>query len=236
MKTFMTSVLLIVIIGNIGALDIDSYQFIDHLRGISAPGGPEVFGGSVVFTASASHQRVGVAFAHEGFARVHWFRHLMLPADSALVDSGIMFHAQPFPAGLGYLDYRLIIGGLWTTDPFNPLTVTSPAGIVQSRVALPVTPQAVLAAAQQPGSFRFNFRAAPGEIVTVGGSFNNWDPFMYELREVSPGFFTLTLPLPPGRFEYVFFHRGEPVPDPANMRRLYTRGGRAVSEAVVNGF
>jgi hypothetical protein len=202
----------------------------------------------VVFTTGASHQRVGIAFAHEGFARVHWFRQFFLPRDYAelfedgrvirdidtTVDSGIMFHIQTIPLGARYLDYRLIIDGLWTADPLNPVTVTNSAGIVKSRVALPAPSQTMFAAALHPGTFQFNFRAEPGEIVTVGGSFNNWDPFMFEMREVSPGFFSLTLPSPPGRFQYVFFHRGEPVPDPANMRRLYRRDGRVVSEAIVH--
>jgi len=249
MKTFITPALLILIIGNIGAVDTESYQFIDYLRSLSTPGRPEIFQNAVVFTANSLHQRVGIAFAHEGFARVHWFQRLMLPRDHAElvvegrgrrrtvvdpnVDSGIMFHVEIIPDGLRYMDYRLVIDGLWTANPLNPLTVRNSTGIVHSRVRLPVPPQATLAAARQPGTFQFNFRAPPGEIVTVGGCFNNWDPFMYELREVSPGFYTLTLPLPPGRFQYVFFHRGEPIPDPANMRRLYSREGRVVSEAVV---
>jgi len=248
MKTFVASALLILIIGSIEAADIGTYQFIDHLRGISAPMQPEIFGNAVVFTASSAYHRVGVSFAHEGFARVHWFQRLMLPRDSAelaeggrsrraiapYVDSGIMFHAQVIPQGARYVDYRLVIDGLWTSDPLNPLTVTGPAGIVQSRVLVPAGVQAAaLAAAPQVGSFQFNFRAPPGETVTVAGSFNNWDPFMFPLRETSPGFFTLTLPLPPGRFQYAFFHRGEQFPDPANMRRLYSREGRVVSEAIV---
>ena len=246
-KTLIISALLTLIIGNIGAVDIGSYQFIDHLRSMSAPGRPEIFGNGVIFTANALHQRVGISFAHESFSRVHWFQRFMIPRDRSelyvggrlqrniapYVDSGIMFHVQTIPEGVQYLDYRLVIDGLWTADPLNPLTFTNPSGIVLSRIPLPVRAQATLASARQPGAFQFNFRAPPGEIVTVGGSFNNWDPFMYELREVSPGFFTLTLPLPPGRFQYVFFHRGEPIPDPSNMRRLYTRDGRAVSEAIV---
>ena len=246
-KTIIISMLLTLIIGNIGAVDTGSYQFIDLLRNRPAPGAPEIFGNGIVFTASSSHHRVGVSFAHEGFARVHWFQRFMIPRDRAelyaegrpirnispYVDSGILFHVHAIPEGARYLDYRLVIDGLWTADPLNPLTVTNPSGIVLSRLPLPARAQPTLAAARQPGTFQFNFQAPPGEIVTVGGSFNNWDPFMYELREVSPGFFTLTLPLPPGRFQYVFFHRGEPVPDPSNMRRLYRRDGRAVSEAVV---
>ena len=245
MKTFITTALLILIIGNIEAVDTRSYHFIDFLRSISAPGKPEIFGNGVIFTASSSHQRVGISFAHEGYARVHWFQRLMIPGDMAEIeaagrnrrnidpniDSGIMFHLAIIPEGIKNMDYRLVIDGLWTADPLNPLTVTGPSGVVQSRVSLPERPQAVLASA--PGTFRFNFRAPPGEIVTVAGTFNNWDPFMYELRETSPGFYTLTLPLPPGNFQYVFFHRGEQHYDPANMRRLYTRYGRVISVGVV---
>jgi len=248
MKTLIASALLILIIGNIQAADIETFQFIDYLRGISAPGRPEIFGNTVIFTASSVHQRVGVSFAHEGFARVHWFQRFMLPRDSAEIaeggrsrraidpyfDSGIMFHIQAIPEGIRYLDYRLVIDGLWTANPLNPLAITGPAGIVQSRVLVPPAVQAAVgAAARQVGAFQFNFRAPPGELVTVAGSFNNWDPFMFPLRETSPGFFTLTLPLPPGRFQYVFFHRGEQLPDPTNMRRLYSREGRVVSEAIV---
>ena len=247
MKTFIIPALLILIIGNIGAVDTGSYQFIDYLRSLNAPGRPEVFQNSVIFTASSAYQRVGIAFAHEGFARVHWFRPFMVPRDHSElfidgrfqrrmdpnIDSGIKFHVQTIPDGLSYMDYRLVINGLWTADPLNPLFVTNPAGIVHSRVPIPPRPQAAFAAARQPGTFQFIFRAPPGEIVTVAGSFNNWDPFMYELRETSPGFYTLTLPLPPGRFQYAFFHRGEKVPDQANMRRLFTRDGRVVSEGVV---
>jgi len=247
MKTFITTALLILIIGNIGAVDTGSYQFIDFLRGISAPGKPQIFENGVVFTASSAYQRVGISFAHEDYARVHWFQRLMVPRDPAdfaaagrtrrniepLADSGVMFHLEIIPEGIQNIDYRLVIDGLWTADPLNPITVTGPSGVVQSRFPLPARPQAVLAQVSLPGTFRFNFRAPPGEIVTVGGSFNNWDPFMYELRETSPGFYTLTLPLPPGNFQYVFFHRGQQVYDPANLRRLYTRYGRVVSVATV---
>ena len=148
------------------------------------------------------------------------------------IDSGIMFHAAPIPGNLKNMDYRMIIDGLWTTDPLNPLTVTSPAGILESRFPLPEKPKTA-AAAPDPGTYIFSYRTLPGMTITVSGSFNNWDPFMYELRETSPGFYTLSLPLLPGRFQYAFFHRGELIPDPANPRSTYSREGRIVSEAIV---
>ena len=244
MKAFLLSALLIIIIGNIGAVDIESYQFIDYLRSISAPGKPEIFEDGVLFTAPSAYNRVGISFAWEGYAKVHWFRRLMIPRDSSELmvkgkiqkkmnpneDSGIMFHYQTIPENIKNMDYRIIIDGLWTTDPLNPLSVTGPAGIAESRVPLPEKPKTYQYAAP-PGTYCFSYHAPPGETIALAGTFNNWDPFMYELREQSPGFYTLTLPLPPGRFQYVFFYRGEPVPDPANPVSRYSREGLIVSEA-----
>ena len=252
MKAFITAMLLIFIIGNIGAVDIESYLFIDHIRAISVPGRPEIYEDGVIFTAPSSYQRVGISFAHEAYAKVHWFKRLVLPRDPAEIaeegkdqkktdpnrDSGVMFHFESIPRDAKNMDYRMIINGLWTADPLNPLTVTGPSGLVESRVTLtaavgspgiPGTPGGGTPA----GTYRFCYQAPPGETITVGGSFNNWDPFMYELQELSPGFYTLVLPLPPGTFQYVFFHRGERSPDPANSRRLYSRDGKIVCEAVV---
>ena len=246
MKAFFTTALLIIIIGNIRAVDIESYQFIDHIRAITAPGKPEIYGDGVIFTAPSSFHRVGISFASEGYAKVYWFKRLMLPKDSAELvvtgrhqkdidpnrDSGIMFHLQPIPGDIENMDYRLIIDGLWTTDPLNPVTVTGPSGVVESRVPLPPKPKTP-AAGPGPGTYRFNYQGPPGETVTVGGSFNHWDPFMYELRETSPGFYTLSLPFPPGSFQYVFFLRGEQLPDSNNPQKLYTHDGTIVSVAVV---
>nr|AGS52451.1 hypothetical protein [uncultured bacterium contig00101] len=246
MKAYIAAALLIFIIGNIWAVDIDSYQFIDYLRAISEPRRPEIYGDGVLFTASDSLKRVGVSFAHENYTKIHWFKRLRIPRDqSELVvngkvqkkmdpnqDTGILFHFEPIPDSIKNMDYRMIIEGLWTADPLNPVAVLGPFGVVESRISLPEKPPPYIAATA-PGTYNFSYRAPPEEIVTVGGSFNNWDPFMYKLRETSPGFYTLSLPLPQGVFQYVFFHRGEWIPDPANTRNRYSRDGRVVSEALV---
>jgi len=247
MKTFLKTALLIFIIGKIWAVDTESYQFIDHLRALSMPGMPEIYEDAVLFTAPSSFRRIGISFAYEGYAKVHWFRQLLVPRDPAelaaagknrynqdpLKDSGIMFHLQLIPENLKNMDYRMIIDGLWTADPLNPLTVSGSSGVLESRVPLPVKSTAQRPGGTMPGSYRFSLRAPPGEYITLGGSFNNWDPFMYELRELSPGSYSLTLPLPPGSYQYVFFSRGEQFPDPVNPRKLYTREGRIVSELII---
>jgi hypothetical protein len=246
MKVFMATALLILFIGNIWAVDTESYQFIDYLRAITTARAPEIYADGVLFTAPSSYKRVGISFAHEGFSRVHWFKKLMVPKDSAellvkgkiqknidpLEDSGLLFHFEIIPVNIANMDYRMIIDGLWTTDPLNPRTYLGASGIVESRVPLPPKPE-TSAEKTPPGTYRFSFLAAPGETITVGGSFNNWDPFMYELREESPGFYTLLLPLPPGSFQYVFFYRGEWIADTANAKCLYSPDGRIVSEGVV---
>jgi hypothetical protein len=149
------------------------------------------------------------------------------------VETGILFYVYTPPAELKELAYRMVIDGLWSTDPGNPLERRVPGGFSQSLVYLPPRPPARGPSAADPGVLSLRYSAGPGERITVGGDFNGWDPFMYELRETSPGYYTLNLPLPPGTYRYVFFHRGERVIDPGNPRMVYTREGKTASEALI---
>ncbi|QQO09562.1 glycogen-binding domain-containing protein [Breznakiella homolactica] len=250
MKYFNCLMLLLLIIGNISAVDTESYQFIDHLLSISGPKAPEIYEDAVIFTVPSSYRRVGITFAHEGFSKIYWFRNLMVsgeipqsgntetppkPPRITEVDSGFLFHVFNFPEGLSQLEYRLIINGLWTTDPMNPRTkLDSGTGLTLSVLELPALRKVDSIFDAPPGHLRFIYSAPSGEAVTVAGSFNGWDPFMYELRETSPGYYTLTLPVPPGTYQYVFFHRGRRVPDPGNPNTVFTREGTAASEIRVN--
>jgi hypothetical protein len=246
MKKHIVLTLLMAIIGNIGALDTGSYQFIDRLLGLKGPGEPHVFEDGIIFTAPSSHRRVGIAFAHEGFSRVYWFQTLMVREEPAKIpaggkpppesyrDSGIRFYAFTIPEDLREVEYRLVIEGLWTFDPLNPRRRLDPAsGQIRSFVPCGEVKRPPVPVDMSPGLLTFTYAAESGERITVGGSFNGWDPFMYELRESSPGSYSLTLPLPPGVYQYVFFHRGERFPDPRNSRRVYTREGHIASEALV---
>jgi hypothetical protein len=245
MKSITAALLLILTIGTIGAVDLGSYQFIDHLLSLPGPGAPEIFEDAVIFTAPSSYRRVGIAFAFEGYAKVYWFRKLLIPRDPAEIaaegkkknielnrDSGILFHVQTVPEGTRNLDYRMIIDGLWTHDPLNPPDAMGPPGLNQSRIAIPDIPRP-LPVPESPGILSLSYNAPPGETVTVAGDFNNWDPFMYEMKETSPGFYSLSLPLLPGIYRYVFFHRGERIPDPHNRDKVYSPEGKIASRTVV---
>jgi hypothetical protein len=251
MKNLAFLALLLLIIGNTGAVDTESYQFIDHLLSIPGPGAPEIYADAVIFTQPSTYRRVGIAFAHEGYSRIYWFRKLLvsdeepvpsgksesgLPPPARVVhqDSGILFHVHTVPEGLEELQYRLIIDGLWTTDPSNPKTsVDQTTGITQSVISLSVIQREPAAFAPQPGGLTFSYTGPPGEHITVAGNFNNWDPFMYIMEETRAGIYTLTLPLPPGTYHYAFFHRGQRLLDPRNPFKAYSREGQAASEALV---
>jgi len=229
------------------AFEWESYEFIDRLLTIRVPQAPIIYENSVIFTADSSLRRVGVAFAHEKFSRVYWFTTLMISQDrlgapiprgqkvpDPYIDSGLQFHVYPIPDNLRELEYRLVVNGLWTTDPVNPITRRDPAsGLTLSVLQLPQRPRNLNPLNGLPAGLNFSFQGPPGETVTVAGSFNGWDPFMYELREGPAGFYSLILPLPPGTYQYVFFHRGQRYVDQHNPRLVYARDGSPASEIIV---
>ena len=251
MKIIKKGILLLTLLAGIAgflfASDAElSYELNDYLLGLSGPGAPEILQDMVIFTAPSSLRRVGIAFAGEDFSRVHWFRQLLVRGDiqdipsgtrnpSPYRDSGIVFYIYPIPEGTTTIDYRLVIDGLWTTDPANPHTRWDAiTGLSLSTIAIPHRERVHHPLNGPPGSLSFTFRGPPGETVSVGGSFNGWDPFMYILKEGPPGNYTIDIPLPPGRYQYVFFHRGQRFLDPYNASRSYSRDGSAASEIIIH--
>lgn len=212
------------------ALDYESVRFTDKLLTLTVPRAPEVFEDAVIFTASAARRAVGVVFENENYGQVHWMKKLVT-RNATKSGDGVLFLAYQFPRGLRELRYRLVVDGLWTTDPWNPArSVDASTGIGFSTVALPVRSNPPAVADDAPGVLHLRYETAPGETVTVAGNFNEWDPFMFELPEVAPGHYALDLPLPPGTYEYVFYHRGERVLDPENPRKVYTLEGKTASQ------
>jgi len=233
------------------AIDIESlesYKVTDYLLSLKEPGPPAFIEDMVVFTASSSLRRVGVAFADEGFYKVHWFRQMLVSQDlpplditadpkktDPYKDSGILFYIHKLPDGAAELEYRLIINGLWTTDPGNSVTRRDAnSGLTWSVLSLPPREPELNPLKGPPNSLSFVFKGPPGETVSVGGTFNGWDPFMYEMKEKPAGTYTINIPLPPGTYQYVFFHRGRRYLDPNNTSRVYSKDGREASEIVIS--
>jgi len=225
----------------------ETYELINSLMSLQKAGAPLVHEDAVIFTADSSLRRVGIAFAHESFENIYWFSTLMIAQDffnpiilpgekepSPYKDSGIQFYVYQYPSYLNELEYRMIINGLWTVDPSNPVTRRNAyTGLNYSVLRLPQRQIRPNPLDGLPDGLRFTFSGPPGEIVTVAGTFNSWDPFMYEMREGPSGFYSLTIPLPPGTYQYIFFNRGQRFIDPYNPNRVYARNGSAASEITV---
>jgi hypothetical protein len=244
MKTIGMLILFAIIVPLSWAADWESYELIQNLLTLQKPGAPVIFEDFVIFTASSDLRKVGVAFAHENFSNVYWFQLLIIPQNAfeapippgqkepnPYKDSGIQFYVYKVPENITNLEYRLIINGLWTVDPANSKTRRDPvSGLAWSVLSIPLRTHRPNPLNGLPEGLNFSFKGPPGETVTIAGNFNGRDPFMYELREGPAGVYNINIPLPPGIYQYVFFHRGQRYVDPYNSRRIYSRDGSAASE------
>jgi len=249
MKTIRFFIILVIIasfpaVTAVSAEDWESYELVNKLLNMQGPGAPLIHGDFVIFSADSNIRRMGVSFAHEDFDHIHWFRPLLVPQDylnpiilpgeklpSPYKESGMQFYVHRIPDHLRELEYRMVINGLWTFDPANPLIRRDRStGLTMSVLQVPYRPVKHSPLNGLPEGLNFSFHGPPGETVTVAGTFNNWDPFMYELRENPRGVYSLIIPLPPGKYQYVFFHRGERFIDPDNPNRIYAKDGRIASE------
>ncbi|MDR3357137.1 MAG: isoamylase [Spirochaetaceae bacterium] len=248
MKALGLSTLLLLIIGSLGAADLESYEFIDALLSLGGPGEPKIFEDAVIFTAADQYKTVGIAFLHEGFAKIHPFSKLFVPVSDTdefneksktppetLRDSGILFFVYTVPPQVKSLEYRLVFDGLWSPDPYNPRRKFNvKTGIEHSVAPLPVRPPSVRNNESPFDGVVFHYRGeSGGGRVTVAGDFNGWDPFMYELKETAPGLYSLALPLPPGTWRYVYYRNGERFVDYSAAAHEYRKDGSPVNVVIV---
>jgi hypothetical protein len=200
------------------------------LAGLKAAIAPEAIDGELALSVAGPYRSVAAAFAHEGFAILHPYERNK---------AGVFVLAYPIPLNRREeLEYRVIVDGVWTVDPKNPERRADPETGLQLSVArVPFLSDLRLGLyplLDEEGSVaRFLFRGASGESVTVCGDFDNWDPFIHEMPEASPGTYRLDLPLPPGKHYYTFVYRGEAIPDPLNPQKAADREGKVVSVLTV---
>jgi anti-sigma factor RsiW len=85
----------------------------------------------------------------------------------------------------------LVVGGLIARGLSTPTPSTLPDGVALSAPSTPVLVRLVVV---QPGA----------RTVQAAGDFNGWNPERTPLEQVSSGAWTVTIPLEPGRYEYMF--------------------------------
>ena len=141
----------------------------------------------------------------------------------------MLFFLLERPAKLKNISYRLIIDGLWTTDPNNPNKIYDPtSGVSVSTVNVGILKPEITNATETDG-VKFIYQGESGQQVRLGGTFTNWDSWIYELKETKPGFYELVLPLPEGTYYYNYYLGMNSISDKTNPKKAYTSDGRTTS-------
>ena len=70
--------------------------------------------------------------------------------------------------------------------------------------------------------------------ILIAGSFNNWDPMIHHLSEDPEGLWKIVIPLPRGRYQYMFvIDRTVWIPDPGSEMTIEDGFGQKNSLLVV---
>ena len=245
MKRIYLSCIFFILLSSVHALEGDLFannQIIQDsiIAQIKTVREPVVFGDYVIFTTDAHVRHTGIAFDFENYRRVHSFRRLVKPnleADSA---PNLLFYVLKIPQNLTLIKYRLVIDGLWTTDPHNAnaefaenanvnvskVVINRPA---ENRTGIAQAAGSANSDAAAPGTVRFVYEGESGQRIRLGGTFTNWDSFIYELQETSPGLYQLELSLPKGTYYYAFYKGMSAFADDKNPKKVYTADGRIAS-------
>lgn len=221
--------------------EIEAITYNNLISTISRAREPVISGRYVIFTASGKARHAGIAFEHENYTNTRTMRRLIRKDESGnprrdengkLLET-VLFYIAEVPPGMRELRYRMVIDGLWTTDPLNSsMEYDSANGMMVS--SLPVEYYETFKTNNvNRGQVRFVCSARPGADIRLAGSFNNWDPFMYEMTETAPGEYELTLPLPRGVWYYSYFEGTTRITDSTNPDRVYTKDGRVASVVTV---
>jgi hypothetical protein len=241
-----------------------------RVSGLTSSGPPEVIDGHVLLTFDGENEEpnaryVAAAFAHENFARVHTFdlvqNTVRNPEDpNHTATTRVFALAYTIPEDAEQLEYRIIVDGLWRTDPTNPQITRDRNGVMLSVFELPARPPASIetprigdggrgdgdggtvefvfapeprAGLQSIGGQRVDLPDVRGLSVYVAGDFNNWDPFMHRLRETEPGVYRLSIPISRGRHHYYLVVEGRRILDPRNAERTRHADGFRVCSFTV---
>jgi hypothetical protein len=194
------------------------------VQGITRSQPPRLLGDVVLFSYKPTTlvRFVGARFANENYAILH---------DYSRNENGVFALDYPLTEGLRELRYRIVVDGLWMNDPANPNTEVDAMGNLISVYALETLPSfPVLNPEIEPdGGVTFEFRASPGQRVSIMGDFNDWNPYADPLTEVRPGVFRITLRALRGGHSYMFFLSGRKTLDPFNSESGTDPDGNPVS-------
>ena len=180
---------------------------------------PFVHGNQVLFSykGGADTRLVGIVFETEGFSQLNFLVRnahdvfiYVFPLSQALQSSENPVEPQK------RLAYRYWVDGLWHKDPENPSYYLDAHETPISLFSMP---------GDEPNPLKvgdgYDFYAyfEPDQQVSLLGNFNNWDPFLYPLKEIESGKYHIRITsLQPGKYQYYFWVSGIKRLDPKNYR------------------
>jgi len=219
-----------------GSLDsnYDDIEIDNVLKAVDGVTPPFVEGNYAVFTVKPDARYVGIAFDFENFKDIHKFQKRTHYDDEYNKTSSYFVYVLKLPKTVQSIKYRLVIDGLWTVDPNNDSTVYDHSvGLLLSELdagrEIPVITEEI-----PDGVVRFVYKGEKGQQIRLGGSFTNWDSWIYTLQEITPGLYQLDLPLPPGTYQYNYYSGITSIVDITNPERCYTADGKIASLLIVN--
>ncbi len=200
---------------------------------ITQVGVPYISGDYLIFTQKSDARYVGIAFDFENFGTIHPFMKRNTYDDDDKVESSFYFYMLKLTKTMKDIKYRVVIDGLWTLDPENSAKVYDrTTGLTLSYFDatrnLPPATEIL-----DNGRVHFVYQGAAGQQIRVGGSFTNWDSWIYEMQEVKPGLYEFQLTLPPGVYEYAYFSGVTTIVDTTNPDRCFTSDGKKASRLVI---
>ncbi|MBR7064136.1 MAG: hypothetical protein IKI31_03165, partial [Treponema sp.] len=171
-------------IKTLNARDVENENFsydntILELKDVSEP---LEKGNHIIFTAKHNVRFVGIAFDFEEYKKIHPFKiHSTYDIDNNKTGS-LMFYVLAKPKGVSSVSYRLIVDGIWTTDPTNPDSYFDEnLGLQLSRIKFSTTIQSEINSSANKNGTHFVYEGRPGQKIYVSGTFSNWDPWIYEM-------------------------------------------------------
>lgn len=211
----------------------DTYDYDILVSQISGVKEPYVDGDYLVFTAPKTARNVGIAFDFENFKIIHDFHlHKTINYEGEVTDSWYYFVTKK-PKKVMQVSYRLVIDGLWTTDPNNNNTIfDTEEGIYLSQLLIKKA-DPIITETLESGLTRFVCFADSGQNIRLGGTFTNWDSWIYTMKEVIPGRYEIDIPLPKGTYYYSYYVGITAFIDETNPLKGYSNDGRVVSRIII---
>lgn len=213
-----------------------SYEYREIAQQLQEPGAPFEKDGSIVFSAEEGPRYIGIAFDFENYQIIHpFFKKTTYDENQEVRRSWYFYILEDVPEKKK-IYYRMIIDGLWTTDPLNPSQFyDTETGIHLSEVEIKTQKAAATRIYTKSGdsTAHFVYRGKSGQKVRLAGTFTKWDSWIYELKETAPGFYEFDLPLARGTYYYNYYIGTRQFPDATNPDRAYSDSGAPVSKIVI---